>query len=458
MTLVPRFVVEPLEPRSLLAITGPHPITVTVFNDLNRNGMRNSNEPGLPNWGVIALELRDSGGTSYRTGGRTDSAGVIVFQDFTIDFESPSARIYIEPNKRYYSTTSQRSTSGWFGIASPNLSVGLTDVAPVTGKLLYSYAQHDGETVTTPLASRRVFEDANLNGKWDRDEKSASTDLEGNYTLWLRTGTHTLRAELSGDWTAPAGQKLVKTTVVYPYQPLPTIFATLRDPTVVNVLVAYSPPAEQVLLAGTDVLDGYFRETNRVFANSDTNVLVNLVDSMQVTYTESGDLETDLRRLQRPSDGFLDNVPSRRNQVRADLAMLLVSRDQLDGDIVGLAYEYQDAPGNDGFGFSVVAIDDFENGLTVAHELGHNLGAGHDFATANEDGDEPVRPYAYGYRFTAGEPKRTYKDIMSYGGGGTLPFFSTPLFKHRGKPIGNASTADNARVVGEVALAVARYR
>lgn len=451
-------IVEPLESRTLLAVTGPHTISVSVFNDLNRNGLRNSNEPGMPNWGVIALDLRDSAGTPTRSGGRTDSAGQISFSDFTLDFEVPSARIYIEPNKRYYCTTHQQASSGWFGVASPAIAVGLTDVAPISGLLLNSYQRADGAIVTTPLAARRVYEDANLNRRYDISEKFGVTDLEGRYTISLRTGTHTLRAELSGDWTAAAGQKLVRSAVVYPYQDFPTITAAMENPTVIDVLAAYTPAAGTVLAGGADRLNDYFRQTNRVYANSDTNVLINLAGFKRTLYTESGEIDRDLTRLQKRGDGFLEDVHAERERIDADLSVLLTARDANDGDVVGLAYEYQDAPGNDAFGFSVVAIDSSENGDTLAHELGHNLGAGHDAATAAENDDDPVRPYAHGYRFTAGDPKRTYKDIMAYGPGVMLPFFSTPLFKHLGKPMGNSASADNARVIAEVAADVSRYR
>src|SRR5687768_18616755 len=74
----PFHAVEPLEPRAMLALTGPHAITVRVFNDLNRDGLRNSNEPGLPDWGVIAYELRDGAGTLYRGAGRTGADGTLA--------------------------------------------------------------------------------------------------------------------------------------------------------------------------------------------------------------------------------------------------------------------------------------------------------------------------------------------------------------------------------------------
>jgi hypothetical protein len=448
---------EPLEARSLLSISGPNPITVKIFNDLNRDGLRNSNEPGMANWGVIAYELRDSSGNLYRGAGRTASNGTITFEDYIIDgIESPSARVYIEPSKRYFCTTHQRASSGWFGVSDSTIEFGLTDVAPISGQLVHSYLRNDGTTATTPLAARRVYEDANLSGKWDRDEKFAVTDLEGNYTVELRSGTHTLRVEAGSGWTAPPGQKLVRSATVYPYQNFPTFSTTMIAPAVIDVLAAYTPAAGELLRSRP--LDDLFREANRVYANSNTNVRVNLKGFLRTNYSESGRIETDLRRLQRRGDGILEDVQAERDRIGADLAVLLTSRAQTNGDVVGLAYQFTRGAGNDRFGFSVVTLDSRETGITLAHELGHNLGAGHDKATASDDDGEPTAPYAYGYRFRAGADKRVYKDIMAYGPGTTLPFFSTPNFKWLGKPIGDADSADNARIVKEIAPDVERYR
>ena len=447
---------EPLEPRAMLALTGPHAITVRVFNDLNRDGLRNSNEPGLPDWGVIAYELRDGAGALYRGAGRTGADGTLALDDWIFDeFESPSARVYVEPNRRYYCTTHQRASSGWFGVSGETIEFGLTDVAPISGTLVNTYARMDGTFATTPLAGRRVYEDYNLNGRWDAVEKFAVTDLDGRYTIGLRTGTHTLRAEMGGGWTARAGTKLVRTAVVYPYQAFPTFQARMAAPTVVDVLAAYTPAAGEVLR--TKPLDDLFREANRVYANSNTNVHVNLKGFYRVPYSESGDIDTDLRRLQNRSDGHLDAVITERERIGADLGVLLTDRGRTDGDVVGLAYQYANGAGGDRFGFSVVTIDGFERGITLAHEIGHNLGAGHDATTAGDD-DDPLAAYAFGYRFRAGLDRRVFKDVMAYGPGTTLPFFSTPSFKWMGKPIGNADSADNARIVREIAPLVARYR
>src|SRR5213595_2288107 len=53
------------------------------------------------------------------------------------------------------------------------------------------------------------------------------------------------------------------------------------------------------------------------------NVVLRLVHTEQVSYSSSGDIQTDLNRLQTPGDGFLDNVAGLRNTFGADLVSLI---------------------------------------------------------------------------------------------------------------------------------------
>ncbi len=130
------------------------------------------------------------------------------------------------------------------------------------------------------------------------------------------------------------------------------------------------------------------------------------------------------------------------------------------GDSIGIAYEFDKTDTKADFAFSVVAVqgDDQDDEVTLAHELGHNLGAGHDAKADDGDlsnSDAPAK-YANGYIFK-GDNGHTYRDVMSYGNSTIIPFFSTPRFTYKGVPIGNATNADNARIIRELAPDVAAY-
>ena len=120
-----------------------------------------------------------------------------------------------------------------------------------------------------------------------------------------------------------------------------------------------------------------------------------------------------------------------RDSSKANLSVLFTSGDLTSGDDIGVAYEFDPTdPDPSENGFSTVALqEDGTDGFTLAHEIGHNLGAGHDAP----DNDGPgVTPYAYGYHFI-GENGRLYQDVMDYSNGTVLPFFSTPYFDWEGR-------------------------
>jgi len=97
--------------------------------------------------------------------------------------------------------------------------------------------------------------------------------------------------------------------------------------------------------------------------------------------------------------------------------------------------------------------------LSLAHELGHNMGLMHDRATvATQGGGYGATPYAFGYAV----PSR-WGTIMSY----TYPHqvkFSNPLdytcngAERCGLPASDANSADNVRALGQTMPAVAAFR
>jgi hypothetical protein len=122
----------------------------------------------------------------------------------------------------------------------------------------------------------------------------------------------------------------------------------------------------------TRVNDSVFG-TNVAFWNSRIPVSLKLVYSGQVSYHETGSLETDLNRLTGTKDGYMDNIHGLRNQYKADLVSLC----EYDGDAGGLGWVLQNvgASGNSKYGFNVVlAYQAAGPSWSLAHELGHNLG------------------------------------------------------------------------------------
>lgn len=209
-------------------------------------------------------------------------------------------------------------------------------------------------------------------------------------------------------------------------------------------------------------IDQAIAVTNQTYANSGINQRINLVHAEEVSYPESGDLETDLGRLRGTSDGFLDNIHAIRDSYGADMVSLIVQNSS--GGVCGIAYlmttvSTSFAPN----AFSVVQSDCAVDNLSFPHELGHNMGATHDWYI---DGSTQPYPYMHGYVNTAGK----WRTVMAYNNECAdsgfvcqrLPYWSNPDLLYLGDPMGvpegSFHAADNRKVLNNTASTVAQFR
>jgi hypothetical protein len=239
-----------------------------------------------------------------------------------------------------------------------------------------------------------------------------------------------------------------------------TTAAAAGDSTV-DLLVVYTSAAkakeggqaamEALITLGVD-------SANQAYSNSQIAMQLRLVHMAEMTYTEPGNMNTDLTRLQNTTDGILDQVHQLRDQHKADLVALIVDN---GGNSCGIAYVMTNGPRASfaSFAFSVTARDCIANN-TLAHELGHNMGNAHDRAT----GGTGAFPYSYGYRDEIGK----FRTIMAYAcptvSCPRVKFFSNPRLLYNGRPLGidhtinPANSADNARSMNEVRQVVSAWR
>lgn len=246
----------------------------------------------------------------------------------------------------------------------------------------------------------------------------------------------------------------------------PAEAACQDDGTVIDILVAYTAAAREAS-GGTDTLTALINQ--RVSDMNTANIVSaapftwRLVGTLEVDYAESGSISSDLGALQNPADGLMDEVHNVRDAVRADLVALLVA--QGNDNMCGLAFQMMDL--NSDFAnkpFGVTALDypgDYIcSSLTLAHELGHNLGNAHDRAHHN---DAVLFPYSYGYQAASG----AFRDIMSYdcpNGCQRLNFWANPDVWYLGEPTGvdyetdPAHAADIVRSMNGARLKAANFR
>jgi hypothetical protein len=217
---------------------------------------------------------------------------------------------------------------------------------------------------------------------------------------------------------------------------------------VIDVLVAYTKKAAANYMdIKKELINLSIEEGNESFRQSGIGqVKLRLVHAYETSYVEEGAHFDHVWRFADKGDGYMEEVHGLRNTYKADVAVLVVD----DPKGCGLATRvYADADE----AFAVVHHECAAASYTLAHEIGHLIGARHDLNL-----DKNLTPFPYGHGYVNGTK---WRDIMSYkescGGCPRLPVWSGPLVKVRGEPAGTVDL-DNARVIAEQAGRVAAFR
>jgi hypothetical protein len=241
------------------------------------------------------------------------------------------------------------------------------------------------------------------------------------------------------------------------------------DGTTIDLLAAYTPAATAMLGGDQNAalaIEGAVTLTNLTYANSGINFRIRLVGIVRTEYVEQG--LGDLSRLQGTSDGFMDELHTLRNTLAADLVSLTPGTPVEDRNYCGIAFQ----PGvlSATSGFSITEAHCI-NDITMAHELGHNMGKAHDRSNASG----AIHPYAYGYQdpSTGAGDYGDFVTVMAYSTNpnGTrcpasyqpsicpaIAWWSDPDATFSGKTLGVINSEDNVRSLNEAAATVANYR
>jgi len=220
------------------------------------------------------------------------------------------------------------------------------------------------------------------------------------------------------------------------------------QPATISLIVAYTKAAADAYAdIERDLIALAVEEANQSFRDSGIDdVRLEVAHAYQTDYAESGTHFDHVYRFRNKGDGYMDEIHDLRNLYGADVAVLLVDDPMGCGLSIRVAADEKDA-------FTALHHECAATMQSLAHEIGHLIGARHDRAL-----DDTPRPFAYGHGYVHADKWRT---IMSYkdscGGCERRSVWSSPDVLVDGVAAGDEST-DNARVIRDQAKRVADFR
>jgi hypothetical protein len=204
------------------------------------------------------------------------------------------------------------------------------------------------------------------------------------------------------------------------------------DPSVIDVLAIYTPEVRQEVGSTAGVAAGIdlaIATTNMAFANSRVATRLRLVQTLERPFAMRDTCSASLASLRDTTDGNLDEVVALRDAYGADLVHLFFFPSR---DCSGVAY-FAHRPEWAAFALGLSVLNR-NLGSAFPHEIGHNLGAYHDWFV------DDTRTSAHGYVNCAAG----WKDLMSYTNEcaargmrvSNIPLFANPAVEHQGQPTG----------------------
>jgi hypothetical protein len=326
--------------------------------------------------------------------------------------------------------------------------------------------------VTFSLLEHTVVGNIAFDGKMFRLRTISGTDV-----------VEQLNMSLLPQDSEPADYHLETTSV-------PDTECNTDDPNQIDLLVLYTPAARSGAYGEVNIRDWIALqvfEADQTFRLSEASPRLNLVGTRMIEYAETGNNFDSLKRLTRPNDEFMDEAHTWRNDYNADVVMLITYT--AAAGTSGMAnpmrdYHVPDVNGDfisfEPLAFAVLDTGSFMTAeLTLAHELGHILGAQHNADARDAVTTGAIPDSSYGFMGeTPTAPCTAWMTIMSIRESGDraspgkceacnrLSLWSNdesswstedPSISTCGDPAGNEQ-ADNRKTVNLTAKIVSAFR
>jgi len=217
----------------------------------------------------------------------------------------------------------------------------------------------------------------------------------------------------------------------------------------IDVMVLYTPAAAAEV-GGTSVISAMINQgiadANTSYINSGITQRLRLVNSQQVAYTEATYNASDANNtgmhkdLYNLTDGVngLEGVAALRNASSADLVQLITRRAT---DYCGIAWMMAQVDKSfEANAFSVVSQNCI-SAYTTAHELGHNMGAQHDWYVNNS-----TTPYTFAHGYI--DSANRFRTVMAYNNACSVQGFNCTRLLYWSNPGLNSPSANGNAPMG----------